>query len=67
MFSQVCVSHSVHRGRGSLSRGSLSVQEASVRETPPRQRHSYGEEQAVRILLECILVYTRVKVKANFL
>ena len=41
MFSQVCVSHSVHRGRGSLSRGSLSVQEVSVRETPPdRDTHT---------------------------
>ena len=41
---------------GSLSRGSLSrgasVQGGSVRDTP-----LYGNEQAVRILLECILVF----------
>ena len=36
--------------RGSLSRG------ISVRETP-RQRSLYGEERAVHILLECILVF----------
>ena len=47
MFSQVCVSHSVHRGRGSLSwglclsKGSLSIQGVSVRETPPdRDTHT---------------------------
>ena len=47
VFTPVC--HSVHRG-GSLSGGYLS-RGVSVRETPP-----YGNERAVRILLECILV-----------
>ena len=47
---------SVQRGGGSLSRmvsvgGGVSVQGVSVKETPP-----YGNERAVRILLECILV-----------
>ena len=36
---------------GSLSRGGVSVWGVSVRETPP-----YGNERAVLILLECILV-----------
>ena len=40
---------SLSRGKGSLSRGSLSG-------TPPGQRPTYGEEPAVRILLECFLV-----------
>ena len=55
MFSHLSVSHSVHRGVSvqmgrSLSRGSLSWR------LPP-----YGNERAVRILLECILVLTFVR------
>ena len=62
VFTPVC--DSVHGGclcpgvslsGGSLSKGvsveGVSVDGVSVRETPP-----YGKEQAVRILLECILV-----------
>ena len=42
---------------GSLSRGEgLCPQGVSVRETPGQRLHSYGNERAVRILLECILV-----------
>ena len=42
---------------GNLSRGSLSKW-VSVQETrPPRQKPPYSKERAVRILLECILVF----------
>ena len=58
---------------GSLSRGisvqgslcpgySMSVQGVSVCQGDPQTETPYDEERAVRILLECILVYTRVKV-----
>ena len=38
----------LHRGGGGVLLGRL----------PPKQRPPYGKERAVRILLECILVYT---------
>ena len=43
---------SVCGGGGSLCQGGVSV-----REPFPRERPLYGNERAVRILLECILVY----------
>ena len=46
IFSQASVIHSVHRGGGSLSGQGLCQGD------PPR----YGNERAVRILRECILV-----------
>ena len=38
-------------------RGGLSLVRVFVPGSLSRQRPSYGEERAVRILLECILVY----------
>ena len=68
MFSQACVSHSVHKSVVGRPLSSLSAR------PPPAQRHPlpYREERAVRILLECILVYTDekagvYKMKINFL
>ena len=68
VFTRVC--NSVHREGGLCSsmhhrshdqgvpRGSLSKGGGvSVRETPLGQRPPYGNERAVRILLECILVH----------
>ena len=64
MFSQACISHSVHGGRGSLSgEGGLPDRDLPGQrpppwtETPSLDRDPlYGKERAVRILLECILV-----------
>ena len=47
MFSQVSVCP---------RRGGLHLEGVSVRDTLDRDTHSYGNERAVRILLECILV-----------
>ena len=49
----LCLGVSVHGGSlfGGLCLRRISVQGVSVRENPP-----YGNERAVRILLECILV-----------
>ena len=49
MFSQACVSHSVHGGGG---RGLPDRDPARQNPSPPS-----GKEWAVRIPLECILVY----------
>ena len=67
MFSQACVSHSVHGGERSLSWGylsgglcpegwSLSRGSLSGGSLCPGRLPPYGEERAERILLECILV-----------
>ena len=50
MFSQACVKNSVPGGGGACTTGHMTGR-GSVGETPP-----YGNERAVRILLECILV-----------
>ena len=41
IFSQACVSHCVHRGRGSLS-GGVSLTETPRTEVPPPDRDPYG-------------------------
>ena len=55
---------SVQARGGSLSRGSLSRQGGLCQGDPPdRGPHTHGEERAVCILLECILV---VKINSYF-
>ena len=46
MFLHLSVNHSVHMGQG------VSISESSRTET----RSRYGNERAVRIILECFLV-----------
>ena len=65
VFTHVC--HSVHRRRVCLERlclgRSLSgegLSGVSVRDTPLTEIPPYCKEQAVRILLECILVVSNV-------
>ena len=49
--------------RGDLCRGGLCLGGSLSRGVPVRKTHLYGKERAVRILLECFLVYIHFHLK----